>query len=246
MSPTTIATYVTALSYVNKILGAQDLTSSFIVKKLMAGLQRQGQAPDVRLPITIDILHKLVHAVRMIMPSCYQKCLYGSMFLLAFAAFLRIGEICPKTAKERNKVVQLDDCTFSESRDSVTVLIRNCKGNTSKTPFRITIQSNNSGAYCPVKALIDFIALRGLTPGPLFVFGALPVTRQVFCSVLRDCISWIGLDHKLYKAHSFRLGAASSAAMQGVSNSDIQRMGRWKSDAFRRYIRIPALKSTVH
>ena len=74
MSPATIATYVTVLSYVNKILGAQDLTSSFIIKKFMAGLQRQDQAPAVRLPITVEILHKLVHAVWMIIPSCCQKC----------------------------------------------------------------------------------------------------------------------------------------------------------------------------
>jgi hypothetical protein len=44
------------------------------------------------------------------------------------------------------------------------------------------------------------------------------------------------------KGHSFRIGAATAAAIQGASDEDIQRMGRWKSQAFKRYIRIPVLQ----
>ena len=38
--------------------------------------------------------------------------------------------------------------------------------------------------------------------------------------------------------HTFRIGGASAAASAGVPDSVIQILGRWKSDAYRRYIRL--------
>lgn len=66
--------------------------------------------------------------------------------------------------------------------------------------------------------------------GPLFQF-------------LDDCpvsYSFVSksLDPKQYKGHSFRIGAATHAAQVGFSENAIQNMGRWKSDAVKRYIRI--------
>ena len=46
------------------------------------------------------------------------------------------------------------------------------------------------------------------------------------------------LDPNRYKGHSFRIGAATYAAEQGVSDDKIRHSGRWKSDAFKKYIRI--------
>ena len=49
------------------------------------------------------------------------------------------------------------------------------------------------------------------------------------------------LDSSLYEAHSFRIGAASWAAAKGFSDSQIRLLGRWKSNAFLKYIRTPSL-----
>lgn len=46
-----------------------------------------------------------------------------------------------------------------------------------------------------------------------------------------------------YKGHSFRIGAASHAADRGLSDAQIRALGRWKSNAFQRYIRVPRLVS---
>ena len=42
----------------------------------------------------------------------------------------------------------------------------------------------------------------------------------------------------LYTGHSFRIGAATSAAARGVPLAVIQHMGRWKPNAFQHYIRL--------
>ena len=67
---------------------------------------------------------------------------------------------------------------------------------------------------------------------PLFVFpGGSPVTRSFFTKNLIRSLIWSGLFPKMYKGHSFRIGAATMASMMGVSEEEIQRMGR--SQAFK-------------
>lgn len=66
--------------------------------------------------------------------------------------------------------------------------------------------------------------------------NGLPITRYQFCAVLNKCLSSLGIQAK-YHSHSFRIGAASYLADNGVSASTIKSLGSWKSDAFKRYIR---------
>ena len=56
--------------------------------------------------------------------------------------------------------------------------------------------------------------------------------------MLRVLFQACGLDTNRFKGHSFRIGAASEAARLGYSDAQIRLMGRWWSDAVRRYIRL--------
>ena len=49
----------------------------------------------------------------------------------------------------------------------------------------------------------------------------------------------MGLNPQDYAGHSFRIGAATTAAQVGLEDSVIRSLGRWNSDAFYRYIRTP-------
>ena len=66
--------------------------------------------------------------------------------------------------------------------------------------------------------------------GPLFAFrDGRPLTRQRFVVAVRRVLDSAGVDAKKYAGHSFRIGAATTAAAKGFEDSTIQTLGRWKS-----------------
>ena len=62
-------------------------------------------------------------------------------------------------------------------------------------------------------------------------------TRNQATVSLRDLVGKQGLVSKEYALHSGRIGGATRLAAGGVSTLEIQRQGRWKSDAFMMYVR---------
>ena len=114
----------------------------------------------------------------------------------------------------------------------------------SKTdPFRRGVEVVVGRTYnnlCPVTAMLAYLAMRGSTPGLLFRFqdGRL-LSKQRFIAQIRQALVGCGLDPTKYAGHSFRIGAATSAASKGINDSTIKLLGRWESEAYQIYIRTP-------
>ncbi|XP_032231616.1 uncharacterized protein LOC116614582 [Nematostella vectensis] len=93
---------------------------------------------------------------------------------------------------------------------------------------------------CAVEAVLGYPARRGGAPGPLFVMeSGQPLSRQKLTSWLREILQLEGVPGN-YSSHSFRIGAATVAACNGLPDHLIQTLGRWTSGAYRSYIRTPA------
>ena len=92
----------------------------------------------------------------------------------------------------------------------------------------------------PVAAILDYMCLRGQGRGPLFRFkDGRPLTRPRLVEALRSALDEAGINQADYCSHSFRIGAATTAAQKGVEDSVIKTLGRWKSVANQQYVRIP-------
>ena len=93
---------------------------------------------------------------------------------------------------------------------------------------------------CPVAAILSCMALRGPGSGPLFKFkNGRPLTRSSFVIKLQEALEAVGVDCSNYSGHSFRIGAATTAAKKEIQDSLIKTMGRWQSVAYQLYIRTP-------
>ena len=121
----------------------------------------------------------------------------------------------------------------------------------SKTdPFRMGVTiflGKTDSDTCPAAALLSYLAKRGLAPGPLFRFDdGRPLTRLALVSEVRAALTVAGIEPAPYSGHSFRIGAATSAAAAGIEDAVIKTLGRWRSDAYQTYVKLPreALRTT--
>lgn len=111
----TISTYLAGNSYHHRIRELPGPTQFFIIKKFIKGAQRLSGTPDVRLPITPNILHKLVKSLHFTASEKYTKRLLRAIFTLSFFAFLRRGEISAKPSKTHKNIIQFHNLTVDES-----------------------------------------------------------------------------------------------------------------------------------
>lgn len=113
----------------------------------------------------------------------------------------------------------------------------------SKTdPFRkgVDLFMGRSGTdICPVVALLNYLVVRGMAPGPLFLCrDGSYLTRQTFVRAVRQTLEVEDVDQSHYCGHSFRIGAATTAAARGIEDSVIKTLGKWNS-TYLQYVRIP-------
>lgn len=241
LSPKTISTYLSAMAYLHKIKGHPDPTKNFVIQKIMAGAYRLRPTFDIRLPITAPVLDKLLRATQATF-SRYDQTLFQAMYTFAFHTYARIGELTiPSRSSPSNAAIQLKDIviiTKSKIPQEVKVCFRIFKHNLTCQPHWIAFKATHYWS-CPVQLLMRYLKIRGATQGNLFLgVDTLPVTRAHFDQQLRICLNFCQLDTSRYKGHSFRIGAASWDAQNGVPDSQIRLKGRWRSDAFRKYIRV--------
>ena len=230
----TVASTISAISYHFKLTGIQDPCSSFVIKKILSGLSKAKPSSDPRLPLTPPLLQALIIAASKVSPSPFHQALFPAMFSLMFHAFLRIGEV---TSSPHN--LQFHQVTLTPS--SVTLNFTSFK-HSNGNPVMVSIPSSTSTVICPVRLLHSYLALCGVAPGPLFCYTNLdPVPPSYFRVFLNSSLTHAGLSQYRFTPHSFRIGAATYAASTGVPSEQIKVMGRWRSNAFNKYIRIQAL-----
>ena len=241
----TVKSYLAAIRYTQIALGLgnphmEDMSK---LEYVIRGVKRLTGSPTrTRLPITLPLLAQLRgswHANQ----SKRDASMLWAAAAMCFFGFLRVGEVVVPSDSAFDPSVHLSAADISvDSRSSPTYVAVNIKA--SKTdPFRrgVTIYLGRThSTICPVAATLKYMVERGLSKGPLFMFedGRL-LTRERFVSAVREALATTGVDTAKYCGHSFRIGAATTAAEQGIQDSLIRTMGRWESSAYLLYIRTP-------
>lgn len=238
--PNTVKTYLAGISYQCKMLNQYDITSHFLICKMIEGMRRLKPSSDNRLPITIELLRNMVKVLPSICSSLYETNLFQAAFCLAFFGFLRVGEFTVVNSSYC-RVFTSNQISIDEIDNNIELTIPYSKTDQYGKGKTIVIPGTGC-SVCPVLHIKTFKASRPKHQGPFFChFGGKPLTRFQFTAILSKVLKYLGVDTTLYKSHSFRIGAASLYYEQGKSEEEIKVMGRWKSQAFQSYIRIPKI-----
>lgn len=237
----TVRLYISSISNQCKLLGVLDITKNFIVTKLLEGIKRTKHKADARLPITAELLSKLMTVLPQTCSNLYEAKLFSAAFSLAFFGFLRVGELSLTKGTSQNDIIAIHDVLISDWAPSkaIKLHLRHSKTDQLNTGITMIIPSVNV-SICPVANLQTFLLVRPSFKGPLFChYGGQPLTRYQFSTVLQKSLRFLGIDSSRFRSHSFRIGAATTAAMAGHSPDVIQCAGRWKSQVYKSYIRCP-------
>jgi hypothetical protein len=197
---------------------------------------------DQRLPITPWVLLQ-IKSVLARTPHDFDSILLWAACCLGFFAFLRSGEFTVQSIRDFDPTWHLTprDITIDSLAQPLLMKIHLKGSKTDQTKQGIDLYIGKTGSeICPMSAILPYLAIRGQDDGPLFrLRDGRPLTRSVLVLKLRAALTSAGVDCSRYSGHSFRIGAATTAIARGVGDATVQTLGRWASDSFKRYVRIP-------
>ena len=218
-------------------------------RQVLAGIRRRqpasppAQAEPITLPILQQIVNVEVDVAQLSIHDRIDELNIVAAITTAYGGFLRSGEFTydAKDLKDKRTFEHTSllrsDVTFSNSDDHVVIALKRSKTDYEQKGVAIVVAASSTFT-CPVQALRRLFAEDPQPPyAPLFRFSTKVFLYRNFVTALRSRISNHNIPNStLFTGHSLRRGAATSAKLHGMLDSDIQRLGRWTSEAFQRYI----------
>lgn len=203
------------------------------------GLRRvNSEVPKSKLPITSFVLHMIKLQLDF---TKFDDVMFWAACLTAFFGFLRAAEFTsPPEGFNPARHLDISDLSVDKKPVADKVFLHLKFSKTDQFGKGCTVVlARSDDLLCPVSALMTYLRLRGRAQGPLFKFSngdCLTKSRMNtrLQLVLKNC-GW----PKTFTLHSFRVGAATTAALLGFPDYLIQALGRWTSDAYKLYVKLP-------
>ena len=243
----TIKSYLAAVRHLHIAEGYGDPHISRMAKleQVLRGIklvQAKGEKKPPRLPITPQHLTNL-RGVWLGKEKNFDGIMLWAAASLCFFGFMRSGELTipSDSAYDESAPLCFKDVTVDSIQNPQALRVRLKASKTD--PFRVGVDifvGKTGNELCPVTAVLSYMVKRGPSPGPFFRFASgAPLTRPRFVASVKEALAKAGVDAGRYSGHSFRSGAATTAASRGVGDAAIKMLGRWKSSAYQLYIKTP-------
>lgn len=226
----TIRLQLAAITKVHYLSGQPFPTDHHLLRALLSGIARlngrsQRQAPAFTVP-------DLKQAVRALDITTAAGLRDRALLLLGFAGAFRRSELV---------ALNVEDL---ELTDHLLIRVRRSKTNQYGQQEDKAVFYAADAAYCPVRAVQEWLAVLGLRTGPLFTSfrrgryrcHAKPTSQrlsaQTVTVVVRQCLG------PTYSAHSLRVSFVTVAMAAGQSHRAIRSQTKHQSDAMvEKYIR---------
>jgi integrase len=230
LSPATLARRVATLAKAHTVAGFPNPCLPEIVLATLRGIKRvHGTAQRRARPLLREDLFRVLDTMGERTKDVRDR----ALLLVGFAGGFR-----------RSELVGLDFADIAKVSQGLIITLRRSKtdqvgaGREIGVPFGRTF-------YCPVAALLMWLATSGIVNGPIFR----PVNRHghvhpkrltggAVSLVIRERVAIAGINPNGFSGHSLRAGFVTSAAEAGVSSSKIrQQTGHASESVLARYIR---------
>ena len=201
-----------------------------------------------RLPIQCSLLEMILFEVQRLYGQhgqVYLDTLFKALFALSYYGMMRVGEVTFS-----DHVIRAKDVHSALNKDRLLLILYSSKTHSiAMRPQKIKITSNleeKSGFYarrnfCPFHLVNRYMAIRRqylADNEQFFIFrDGTPVSPDLARSVLKTCLSNLGLDPYMYGMHSLRVGRTTDLIKYNYTLEEVKRMGRWKSNVVYKYIR---------
>lgn len=209
--------------------------------KVLRGKQGRN-CGNRKLPITPVMLRQ----IRKLWQSHQHDLLHIMLWAVCcvcFFGFFRSGELtAASSSADPLEGLQFQDIAVDKkcSPSLVQFTLRASKTDPFRQGVKVVV-GRTGDDLCPISALLAFLAVRGEASGPLFQHrDGRPLARRTFVEKIKSALAALGYPAEKYAGHSFRAGAATTAATAGFPDSLIKVLGRWESAAYQLYIRLPS------
>lgn len=239
----TIRVYLSAVRslHIEEGLG-NPLEGTHRISRALRSITISGSCPKQKLPITLDLMEGLLDQI----PRTYDGCVLWAAMTLGFFGCLRASEFCVvKGLFSQGVNVCFADVSIVTETKTLKVFIKKSKTDKKNRGFTLHIGCSGHAvcAFCIIDAMLRWRAAIGLSlhpASPLFLFSSgLHLTKSTFVNQTRLYLGAFVPHPEEYSGHSYRAGSATTAALSGLSDWEIQLLGRWTSTAYLRYIRAP-------
>ena len=210
---------------------------------VLRGIKRPPRPPArPRLPITPALL-RVIKAGWATGPADPDKVMLWTACCMFFLGFMRAGEFTLKSAHAFDPSTCLTAQDIAIDHHKFPTMLQIHLKQSKTDPFRHGVNiylGRTDMVLCPVAAILAYRAIRPATCGPFFIYkDGSPLTRDRLVAAVRKRLADANIDTTGYSGHSFRVGAATTAARVGLGDAMIKMLGRWESAAYQQYIRTP-------
>ena len=238
----TIRSYVYTLAAEIRMRGGANIIiphESWFLHSTLNYLARElGTNSQInRRPLTV---HDLISIFNISDLNDHDTFVFCTMLAVGVFCLLRIGELCFTRMRGQPKFIANKDVTFKGNRIEFTLY--NTKTDNKRKGIIKTLTNVKNAPINPFNLVWAIQASKaGRTKGtdPFFTtYSKHPITAPMLIKFLRSKMNIIRPDIQSneWSGISLRKGGATSAMRANISDSIIEKLGHWKSSAFKTYI----------
>ena len=235
-----MTSFMTAISWRHKTLNLSDPSKNYNLSRMLSRYKKNAPAVKRAAPLTLGHLEACLNEILKLSLPVYEATMLRAILLTCYYGCMRIGELC--FSGNRNNILKTRAAEFVKTKDTKYFKFTLAQFKHSKEPATLAFAANPSSSHCPVAALEDYLSRR---PGNAEFFFATQlgssVKRAWVADNLKKLIRLAGFKGDAFTTHSLRAGRATDLAEAGVSDAQIRVAGRWRSDAYKVYLRFEVI-----